>query len=54
MDNIEELISKIEKGTATKEEELAFLKAINISAEAFKVLIDGVKAEQALNNIKNN
>lgn len=45
IEKIEEVLERVKKGEASKEETLAMLKIMNISVEAYKALIEEVKKE---------
>ncbi len=47
MDKYKELLEKIKKGEATKEEEMILLNVLNVSVDAFKILLEEVKKKQS-------
>ena len=47
MDKYNELLEKIKKGEATKEEQLALLTSLDMSLDALKIILEEVKKEQS-------
>lgn len=52
MDKYNELLEKIKRGEATPEEEMALLDTLNVSVDAFKVLLEEVKKKQLEEKLK--
>lgn len=52
MDKYNELLEKIKSGKATPEEEMALLDVLNVSMDAFKVLLEEVKKKQLEDKLK--
>lgn len=51
MDKYNEMLEKIKRGEATKEEEIELLEVLNSSMDAFKILLDEVKIKQLKDTI---